>query len=140
MGLCVCACLCVFRCVCFAVCVCVCAAKFCGDPGTPVGGFREGRSFIYHSEVSFGCAPPLILVGTATRLCESDGSWSGTQPRCIGESFVLTGCPLLRRTSFDLIGQFLFFFSNFQVPVCLSFWLSLGDELHSFHAGMLKKK
>ena len=66
-------------------CVCVCAAKFCGDPGTPVGGFREGRSFIYQSEVSFTCAPPLILVGTATRLCESDGTWSGTQPRCIGK-------------------------------------------------------
>uniref|UniRef100_A0A671WNK8 CUB and Sushi multiple domains 3 n=1 Tax=Sparus aurata TaxID=8175 RepID=A0A671WNK8_SPAAU len=63
--------------------LCVCAAKFCGDPGTPVGGFREGRSFIYQSEVSFTCAPPLILVGTATRLCESDGTWSGTQPRCI---------------------------------------------------------
>uniref|UniRef100_A0AAX7SXP7 CUB and Sushi multiple domains 3a n=1 Tax=Astatotilapia calliptera TaxID=8154 RepID=A0AAX7SXP7_ASTCA len=58
-------------------------SKFCGDPGTPVGGFREGRSFIYQSEVSFSCAPPLILVGTATRLCESDGTWSGTQPRCI---------------------------------------------------------
>lgn len=67
------------------VCVCMCAAKFCGDPGTPVGGFREGRSFIYQSEVSFSCVPPLILVGTATRLCESDGSWSGTQPRCIGK-------------------------------------------------------
>uniref|UniRef100_A0A3B3ZK64 Uncharacterized protein n=2 Tax=Periophthalmus magnuspinnatus TaxID=409849 RepID=A0A3B3ZK64_9GOBI len=60
-----------------------CLPKFCGDPGTLVGGFREGRSFIYQSEVSFTCAPPLILVGTATRLCESDGTWSGTQPRCI---------------------------------------------------------
>lgn len=67
------------------LCLSVCAAKFCGDPGTPVGGFREGRSFIYQSEVSFSCVPPFILVGTATRLCESDGSWSGTQPRCIGK-------------------------------------------------------
>ncbi|KAM9738006.1 CUB and sushi domain-containing protein 3 isoform 2-T2 [Menidia menidia] len=60
-----------------------CLPKFCGDPGTLVGGFREGRSFIYQSEVSFSCSLPLILVGTATRLCESDGTWSGTQPRCI---------------------------------------------------------
>uniref|UniRef100_A0A669CHK6 CUB and Sushi multiple domains 3 n=1 Tax=Oreochromis niloticus TaxID=8128 RepID=A0A669CHK6_ORENI len=73
----------VFLCVLLCVFVSVFAAKFCGDPGTPVGGFREGRSFIYQSEVSFSCAPPLILVGTATRLCESDGTWSGTQPRCI---------------------------------------------------------
>uniref|UniRef100_A0A8C2WGD8 CUB and Sushi multiple domains 3 n=1 Tax=Cyclopterus lumpus TaxID=8103 RepID=A0A8C2WGD8_CYCLU len=60
-----------------------CLPKFCGDPGTPAAGFREGRSFIYQSEVSFSCASPLLLVGTATRLCESDGTWSGTHPRCI---------------------------------------------------------
>uniref|UniRef100_A0AAQ4P1M7 CUB and Sushi multiple domains 3a n=1 Tax=Gasterosteus aculeatus aculeatus TaxID=481459 RepID=A0AAQ4P1M7_GASAC len=60
-----------------------CLPKFCGDPGNPAGGFREGRSFIYQSEVSFSCAPPLVLVGTATRLCENDGTWSGTHPRCI---------------------------------------------------------
>ncbi|KAM8884121.1 CUB and sushi domain-containing protein 3-like isoform 1-T1 [Synchiropus picturatus] len=60
-----------------------CLPKFCGDPGTPAAGFREGRSFIYQSEVSFSCGPPLILVGASTRRCESDGTWSGTQPRCI---------------------------------------------------------
>lgn len=74
-------------------CASVSAAKFCGDPGTPEGGFREGRSFIYQSEVSFSCTPPLILVGTATRLCESDGTWSGTQPRCIGEFPFRIACP-----------------------------------------------
>uniref|UniRef100_A0A3Q2Z3Z4 Sushi domain-containing protein n=1 Tax=Hippocampus comes TaxID=109280 RepID=A0A3Q2Z3Z4_HIPCM len=62
-------------------------AKFCGDPGTPAGGSREGRSFIYQSEVTFSCSPPFLLVGAATRLCQSDGSWSGTQPRCIGNRF-----------------------------------------------------
>lgn len=71
--------------ICIFFCVFAFTAKFCGDPGTPVGGFREGRSFIFQSEVSFSCSPPLILVGTATRLCESDGNWSGTQPRCIGK-------------------------------------------------------
>ncbi|XP_061670636.1 CUB and sushi domain-containing protein 3 isoform X2 [Syngnathoides biaculeatus] len=60
-----------------------CLPRFCGDPGTPAGGSREGRSFIYQSEVTFSCAPPLLLVGTTTRLCQSDGSWSGSQPRCI---------------------------------------------------------
>lgn len=66
---------------------CFLTAKFCGDPGTPAGGSREGRSFIYQSEVTFSCSPPFLLVGAATRLCQSDGSWSGTQPRCIGNSF-----------------------------------------------------
>ena len=60
------------------------AAKFCGDPGLPAKGRREGRSFIFKSEVTFSCGAPYVLVGSATRLCQEDGAWSGSQPRCIG--------------------------------------------------------
>uniref|UniRef100_A0AAY4CUY3 CUB and Sushi multiple domains 3a n=1 Tax=Denticeps clupeoides TaxID=299321 RepID=A0AAY4CUY3_9TELE len=60
-----------------------CLPKFCGDPGVPAHGSREGRSFIYQSEVSFTCSPPFIPVGSTTRICQADGSWTGFQPRCI---------------------------------------------------------
>ncbi|KAM6972968.1 CUB and sushi domain-containing protein 3-like [Aplochiton taeniatus] len=60
-----------------------CLPKFCGDPGVPSHGFREGRSFIYQSEVIFSCSAPYLAVGSTTRLCQADGTWSGTQPRCI---------------------------------------------------------
>ncbi|XP_061076047.1 LOW QUALITY PROTEIN: CUB and sushi domain-containing protein 3-like [Conger conger] len=60
-----------------------CLPKFCGDPGIPAQGTREGRSFIYQSEVSFSCSAPYIPVGSTTRICQADGSWSGIQPRCI---------------------------------------------------------
>lgn len=60
------------------------SAKFCGDPGIPSHGFREGRSFIYQSEVSYSCSAPFIPVGSTTRFCQADGTWSGFQPRCIG--------------------------------------------------------
>lgn len=60
------------------------AAKFCGDPGMPAKGQREGRSFIFKSEVVFSCGAPYVLVGSATRMCREDGTWSGSQPRCIG--------------------------------------------------------
>ncbi|XP_064839021.1 CUB and sushi domain-containing protein 3-like isoform X1 [Oncorhynchus masou masou] len=60
-----------------------CLPKFCGDPGVPAYGSREGLSFIYQSEVSFSCSVPYIPVGSTTRLCQADGSWSGFQPRCI---------------------------------------------------------
>ncbi|OXB61992.1 hypothetical protein ASZ78_005409 [Callipepla squamata] len=58
-------------------------AKFCGDPGVPAQGKREGKSFIYQSEVSFICNLPFILVGSSTRICQADGTWSGSSPRCI---------------------------------------------------------
>ena len=59
-------------------------AKFCGDPGTPAKGKREGRSLIYKSEVTFSCSAPYVLVGSTTRICQDDSTWSGSQPRCIG--------------------------------------------------------
>lgn len=58
---------------------------FCGDPGVPARGRREDRGFSYRSSVSFSCQPPLVLVGSPRRFCQSDGTWSGTQPSCIGE-------------------------------------------------------
>ncbi|XP_052388948.1 CUB and sushi domain-containing protein 2-like [Carassius gibelio] len=63
-----------------------CFPVFCGDPGIPAQGKREDRGFTYLSSVSFSCYPPLILVGTARRYCQYDGTWSGTQPSCIDPS------------------------------------------------------
>ncbi|KAM7420375.1 hypothetical protein PAMA_014883 [Pampus argenteus] len=60
-----------------------CLPKFCGDPGMPAKGRREGRSFIFKSEVTFSCSAPYLLVGPTTRMCQESGSWSGSQPRCI---------------------------------------------------------
>ncbi|XP_072836267.2 CUB and sushi domain-containing protein 2 isoform X4 [Pogona vitticeps] len=67
-----------------------CFPIFCGDPGIPAGGRREDRGFTYRSSVSYSCLPPLVLVGSARRFCQSDGTWSGTQPSCIDST--LTTC------------------------------------------------
>uniref|UniRef100_A0A8C0FU17 CUB and Sushi multiple domains 2 n=1 Tax=Bubo bubo TaxID=30461 RepID=A0A8C0FU17_BUBBB len=67
-----------------------CFPVFCGDPGIPAQGRREDRGFTYRSSVSFSCLAPLVLVGSARRFCQSDGTWSGTQPSCIDP--ILTTC------------------------------------------------
>ncbi|XP_078503642.1 CUB and sushi domain-containing protein 1 [Lissotriton helveticus] len=61
-----------------------CLPVFCGDPGTPTHGQINGRSFIFRSEVMFQCKHPYILIGSSKRVCQSDGTWSGVQPACIG--------------------------------------------------------
>uniref|UniRef100_A0A3Q4GHG8 CUB and Sushi multiple domains 1 n=1 Tax=Neolamprologus brichardi TaxID=32507 RepID=A0A3Q4GHG8_NEOBR len=64
-----------------------CLPVLCGDPGSPGGGFREGNIFSYRSEVRFYCHAPYLLVGSASRVCQADGSWSGQQPACIDPAF-----------------------------------------------------
>ncbi|XP_076868457.1 CUB and sushi domain-containing protein 3 isoform X4 [Brachyhypopomus gauderio] len=61
----------------------LCMPKFCGDPGIPSHAKREGQSFIFKSEVMYSCSAPYLLVGSTTRICLADGTWSGSQPRCI---------------------------------------------------------
>uniref|UniRef100_A0A6Q2X998 CUB and Sushi multiple domains 2 n=1 Tax=Esox lucius TaxID=8010 RepID=A0A6Q2X998_ESOLU len=63
-----------------------CFPVFCGDPGIPDQGRREDRGFTYLSSVSFSCLPPRVLVGSARRYCQHDGTWSGTQASCIDPS------------------------------------------------------
>uniref|UniRef100_A0AAQ5ZUN7 CUB and Sushi multiple domains 1 n=1 Tax=Amphiprion ocellaris TaxID=80972 RepID=A0AAQ5ZUN7_AMPOC len=64
-----------------------CLPVLCGDPGSPGGGFREGNIFSYRSEVRFYCHAPYLLVGSASRVCQADGIWSGQQPACIDPAF-----------------------------------------------------
>ncbi|XP_039692963.1 CUB and sushi domain-containing protein 2 isoform X4 [Pteropus medius] len=70
-----------------------CFPVFCGDPGVPPRGKREDRGFSYRSSVSFSCQPPLVLVGSPRRFCQSDGTWSGTQPSCIDPTLTMCADP-----------------------------------------------
>ncbi|XP_037683717.1 CUB and sushi domain-containing protein 2 isoform X4 [Choloepus didactylus] len=70
-----------------------CFPVFCGDPGIPPHGRREDRGFSYRSSVSYSCQPPLVLVGSPRRFCQSDGTWSGTQPSCIDPTLTMCADP-----------------------------------------------
>uniref|UniRef100_A0A665TZ64 CUB and Sushi multiple domains 3a n=1 Tax=Echeneis naucrates TaxID=173247 RepID=A0A665TZ64_ECHNA len=112
------------------VCVCVCVAKFCGDPGTPVGGFREGRSFIYQSEVgsvvSFQCQPGHLIQGSSSRTCQPDLTWSGTQPECIPHACKQPESPL----HVDVVGMDLPGFGYTLVYSCQHGYFLAGGSEH----------
>ncbi|XP_048355110.1 CUB and sushi domain-containing protein 1-like isoform X3 [Sphaerodactylus townsendi] len=55
----------------------------CGDPGIPSHGIRHGGNDLgAESTVWFSCEPGYTLRGSLQRLCQANGSWSGTQPEC----------------------------------------------------------
>lgn len=57
----------------------------CGDPGMPPHGARfGGEEFKTKSLLRFSCEAGFSLTGSAERTCLHNGTWSGTQPVCLG--------------------------------------------------------
>lgn len=57
----------------------------CGDPGTPVNGkvqLTAGTKL--NSVVRYSCSVGYVFAGARERICQVDGSWSGSLPSCEG--------------------------------------------------------
>ncbi|XP_044873022.1 complement factor B-like [Mauremys mutica] len=58
--------------------------SLCPWPGIPLGGHRQGHVFEPGKAVTFSCLRGLVLRGSARRVCQNSGQWSGEEPRCEG--------------------------------------------------------
>ncbi|XP_073722073.1 CUB and sushi domain-containing protein 3-like [Misgurnus anguillicaudatus] len=59
----------------------------CENPGTPeYGSLNSSLGFKVGSTVKFHCQTGHLLLGSTTRTCQEDLTWSGTQPECIPHS------------------------------------------------------
>ncbi|KAG8143035.1 hypothetical protein E2320_000316 [Naja naja] len=74
----------------------------CGDPGIPSHGIRHGENELsVNSTVWFSCEPGYTLRGSLQRMCQANGSWSGTQPECEVISCGNPGTPSNSRVLFN---------------------------------------
>ena len=55
------------------------------------------------SVATYYCDKDYALVGTATRTCEGDSGWSGTEPECIYGKYLLKICSVLQEYCYDII-------------------------------------
>ncbi|XP_067041101.1 sushi, von Willebrand factor type A, EGF and pentraxin domain-containing protein 1-like [Acropora muricata] len=60
----------------------VCLENSCGNPGTPDNGQKIGVNYKYYDVVNFTCSTGYQLIGSASRKCQTNGDWDGTQPIC----------------------------------------------------------
>jgi len=63
-----------------------CEAVDCGslmDPENGMVNLLNGT--VFQSEATYNCSENFILNGNSTRICQSRGQWSGSQPTCEGE-------------------------------------------------------
>ena len=56
----------------------------CGDPGLPANAARTFSQTLFNSLVMYTCNVNYMLSGEALRICQADGTWSGTLPTCEG--------------------------------------------------------
>ena len=57
----------------------------CGDPGLPPNAARIFSQTTFNSIVMYTCNTNYMLSGEAMRICQADGTWSGSLPTCEGE-------------------------------------------------------
>ncbi|XP_078580606.1 uncharacterized protein LOC144864418 isoform X3 [Branchiostoma floridae x Branchiostoma japonicum] len=81
----------------------VCDATYCGDPGAPINGFRNGN-FFEGGTVTWGCFNGFNLVGALTAVCFGNGSWSEPVPECMAPTTPPPpGCDELSFGGWDLV-------------------------------------
>ena len=58
----------------------------CGDLEDPVNGQVSLDETVFESIATYMCDPGFVLIGNIERICQADGTWSGTEPACEGQS------------------------------------------------------
>jgi CUB/sushi domain-containing protein len=58
--------------------------RICGDPGMLQYGFRVGDDFWEGNAVTYHCDTHMRVVGIRRRVCNSNGTWTGSLPKCEG--------------------------------------------------------
>ena len=56
----------------------------CGPLPGPTNGSSSGESTLFPNSVLFNCDPGFLLRGSSLRMCQSNGTWSGLQAKCVG--------------------------------------------------------
>jgi len=59
-----------------------CQAIDCGSLGIPLNGSATGDLTVYPNIKHFTCDPGFILSGSSKRVCQGNGTWSGTKTTC----------------------------------------------------------
>lgn len=56
----------------------------CGPLPVPTNGSSSGDSTVFPNAIQFSCDPGFILSGSASRMCQTNGTWSGFSTECSG--------------------------------------------------------
>lgn len=64
--------------------ICDSNSTHCPHPGTPINAIKTGNSYDEGDAITYKCNSGFFLLGSSTRVCQPNGSWTGEQPKCLG--------------------------------------------------------
>ena len=64
----------------------------CGTLNNPTYGEVSADRNTFGSQANYSCSEGYVLNGNSTRMCLSDGQWSGSEPRCEGQDLLCVLC------------------------------------------------
>ena len=67
-------------------------AVSCGNLSNPVDGEVSADGNTFGSQANYSCSEGYVLNGNSTRMCQSDGQWSGSEPLCDGQDLLCVCC------------------------------------------------
>lgn len=79
----------------------ICSSIDCGGLGAPTNGMVDVPSTGFSSVATYSCDPGYLLVGDATRTCQNDSMWSGSEPTCMFVDCGALGPPIEGMVSTD---------------------------------------
>ena len=62
------------------------AAVQCGNLSSPINGQVSTDGNTFGLQANYSCSEGYVLNGNSTRMCQSDGQWSGSEATCEGEN------------------------------------------------------
>ena len=94
------------------------AAVQCGNLSSPLNGQVNVEGNTFGSQANYSCSEGYVLNGNSTRMCQSDGQWSGSEPTCEGQNLSdVDVCSVWLHACFEC------------VCVCVCVWVGGGEYM-----------
>lgn len=91
---------------CLGCIILFCIVLSCGSLSSPDNGHVTLTGTTVNSTATYGCNSSYVISGNNTRLCQSDGVWSGIEPTCsefsLSFSLRVENTGLLTKSYWDL--------------------------------------
>ena len=113
------------------------AEVVCEPPTSPENGYIQGGSSYKAGEVvQFHCHRGFMMDGQPIAVCQDNGKWSGSFPKCNQSSFTATHYSPIRLENFKQ--KYINYWHKLQCNLCVQYLINNSIFCQSFRSKLVK--